>query len=193
MSTNQSSTHEPSSPDGSLTWKKLLFITGVVIVVTCSIGLILLQKWKQNQPQPIAPDVIIDNFGNYESLSGATRLTIGLDEDPSKRKIAAAVESVDRKYPIGVSFEASADWFAALDESDRVWLYTSSDGVRVWTAQDGIISGVSQVADENWRGVPKEFLEKLPKKHRAEYQTWAKNQGLLPAGTVTNEGQTEDK
>lgn len=150
-------------------------MTGAIVI-----SLLALQIWKQNQPQPVAPGVIVDSFGEYQSLSGHTRLVISPDEDPSKSEISAAAESAGRRYLIGVSFESTADWFAALDESDRVWLYTSSDGVRVWTTSDGIISGVSQVADENWQGVPETFLEKLPEKHRAEYESWAKNQGLPP-------------
>lgn len=167
-------------PHNRAGWKSVLILTIAVMAGAMLVGLLVLQIRQQNQPHTVAPGIIVDSFGEYQTLTGQTRFVISPHEDPSKREIVAAAESVGRKYPIGVVFDADADWFAAFDESDRVWLYTSSDGVRCWHKSEGIISGISQVGDANWQGIPKSFLEKLPQKNRAVYNTWMRKQGLLP-------------
>jgi len=170
---------EIEKPGGWLTWNKLLILTVTVMSLTFLMVAVAVRILKKNDPQPqvVQPGEIVDTLGEYRSPNGRLQVSIGPGDSAGKIQWMTAARNSSTK----LNFDASDDWFATIDQDDRAWLYASKDGVFVFDELPPASATTKVGVGGGWKGIPETFLEKLPEKHRTDYETWAENEGVLPA------------
>lgn len=168
---------EIEKPGGWLTWNKLLILTVTVMTLTFLLVVAAVRILKKNDPQPqvVHPGEVIDTLGEYRSRNGRLRVLVGPSDPPGSIQWKTSGSDSSTR----LDFDASADWFATIDQDDRAWLYTSTEGVIVFDELPPASSTTQVGAGGGWEGIPATFLEKLPDKHRADYETWVKKKGVL--------------
>lgn len=151
----------------------------ILTLVTMLCGLLMSSTayvvWKQYQPQIVQPGEIIDSPGEYQLPGG--RVLVSLTPAGSAGEIQWKASSPHASGAMKV--DAASDWFCSIDQYERAWLFDPQHGVYHWNETPGGGSRTTSVGvGGGWQGVPDTFLEKLPDKHREDYQEWASQQGL---------------
>ena len=151
-----------------------------------------------SKPERLRPGHVVDKAGEYRLPSGST---LKIAEDDAGNVHVTVRQKSTRFYCIPyfysdriTVFGSERDWFASVDEYDRIWVY-HGHWDRKWgelrkmpsggtvpyapaVLRDGLafyapnrLGRGSEVvtATGNWAGVPQEFLNRIPDRNGAQW------------------------
>jgi hypothetical protein len=186
--------NQPKLQSGSTASKRTWPLTCII----CSSIVILAIFFLLSKPQPLQPGQVVDTLGDYKCPNGRQTLRIKKDDSGnihiSVSRRATLFSIIPYSYwDRSATFESERDWFASVDQYDRLWIYQGHwdkrwgrlrempsggtipyapavlmEGISFTSSGELVTGGNVVTATGNWAGVPQQFFDRIPKRSSAQ-------------------------